>query len=69
MLVLMDALADIQSFVNSGGWVLYVIAGMTFVMWTLLFERFWFFKGSLGRIVNRALDDWESRPERKSWNA
>ncbi len=69
MLALMDALAAIQAFVQSGGPILIVIAVMTFIMWTLLFERFWFYKGSLGRLVNGALNDWEARPERKSWNA
>lgn len=69
MLALLDALEEIQNFVDSGGPILYVIAIMTFIMWTLLFERFWFYKGSLGKIVTKVLDDWEARPERKSWNA
>jgi len=69
MLALLDALAAIQAFVQSGGPILVAIAIMTFVMWTLLFERFWFYKGSLGGMVNGALNDWEARPERKSWNA
>lgn len=69
MLALLDALAAIQAFVQTGGPILYVIAFLTFVMWTLLFERFWFYKGSLGKVVNGALESWESRPERKSWNA
>jgi len=69
MLALLDALAAIQAFVQSGGVILYVIAIMTFVMWTLLFERFLFYKGSLGKTVNTALNQWEGRAERKSWNA
>ncbi len=66
---IMDALADINAFFDRGGWVLYVIAGLSFVMWTLIFERFWFYKGALGKLVNRNIDSWEARPERKSWNA
>ena len=69
MLALMEALADIQAFVESGGPILYVIAALAFVMWTLAFERFWFYKTSLGKIINSTLDVWESRAERKSWNA
>eukprot|EP01026_Neomeris_dumetosa_P011607 TRINITY_DN14141_c0_g1_i2.p1 TRINITY_DN14141_c0_g1~~TRINITY_DN14141_c0_g1_i2.p1 ORF type:complete len:142 (-),score=11.90 TRINITY_DN14141_c0_g1_i2:79-504(-) len=38
-------------------------------MWTLLFERFWFYKGALGKMVNSTLETWEARPERTSWNA
>ncbi len=69
MLALMEALADIRAFVNQGGEVLFLIAILTFVMWTLIFERMWYFKGALGRDVQAALDTWEARPERKSWNA
>jgi biopolymer transport protein ExbB len=69
MLTLIDAWADILTFIQSGGPILLVIAAMTFVMWTLLFERFWFYKGSLNRTVNDVLNSWEDRPERKSWNA
>lgn len=69
MLALMDALAAIQAFVAQGGTVLYLIAGLTFVMWTLIFERMWFFHGALRKDVQGALDAWESRSERKSWNA
>lgn len=69
MLALLDIIAAVQEFVQRGGFILYVIAALTFVMWTLLFERFWFYKGSLSRVINGVLNDWESRPERKSWNA
>lgn len=69
MLALYDAWAAILAFIESGGPILLVIATMTFVMWTLLFERFWFYKGSLNRTVNDALNAWEERAERKSWNA
>ena len=69
MLALMDAIAAIQAFVQSGGPILIAIAILTFVMWTLLFERFWFYKGALNRDINSALENWESRAERKSWNA
>jgi biopolymer transport protein ExbB len=69
MLALMEALADIKAFVASGGPVLYAIAGLTFVMWTFIFERYWFYRSTLHRMVNNVLADWEARPERKSWNA
>ncbi|NIB42811.1 MotA/TolQ/ExbB proton channel family protein [Pseudomaricurvus alkylphenolicus] len=69
MLALMDALAAIKAFVDQGGFVLYLIAALTFVMWTLIFERVWYFHGSLKKDVQNALDTWEARPERKSWNA
>jgi biopolymer transport protein ExbB len=69
MLALLDALENIKLFIDSGGPILVIIAAMTFLMWTLLFERFWFYKGSLSKMINASLDEWEARPERKSWNA
>jgi len=69
MLNLIEALEDIRAFIDSGGPILIVIAGLTFLMWTLLFERFWFYKGALGKVVDQTLERWEARPERNSWNA
>ena len=69
MLNLIEALEDIRAFIDSGGPILVVIAVLTFVMWTLLFERFWFYKGALSGILNQTLEQWEARPERTSWNA
>lgn len=69
MVALMEALDAIKAFVASGGPILYLIAALTFVMWTLIFERFWFYKGSLSKLVSRAMASWEGRAERKSWNA
>lgn len=69
MLALMEAFGAIKAFVDQGGPVLYLIAALTFVMWTLIFERVWYFKGGLKGDVQSTLDAWEARPERKSWNA
>jgi|TARA_B100000809_G_scaffold263501_2_gene316906 biopolymer transport protein ExbB len=69
MLALMDALDAIIAFVEQGGTVLLWIAVLSFVMWTLIFERIWFYKGALKSDVQNALDSWEARSERKSWNA
>ena len=69
MQALMDAFAAIGAFMDQGGPVMYWIAALTFVMWTLSFERVWYFKGSLKGDVQRSFDAWEARSERKSWNA
>jgi biopolymer transport protein ExbB len=59
----------ILAFMDKGGNVLWLIAILVFVMWTLIFERYWFFT-FVWRAERRALvDKWESRAERKSWNA
>lgn len=69
MLALMDALSAIKAFMDQGGNVLWMIAALTFVMWSLIFERIWYFHGALKNDVQGALDSWEARAERKSWNA
>lgn len=66
---LMEAVAAIKAFLDQGGPILIGIAALTFVMWTLAFERVWYFKGGLKGDVQAALDAWEARSERKSWNA
>lgn len=66
---LMEAIAAIKAFLDQGGPILIGIAALTFVMWTLAFERLWYFKGGLKGDVQKALNAWEARSERKSWNA
>ena len=66
---LLEAWEAIRAFVASGGMVLIFIAVLTFFMWTLIFERMWFYKGGLTNIVKDATENWEARAERKSWNA
>lgn len=69
MTPLLDLFSDIQGFIESGGNILIWIAVLTFVMWSMIFERFLFYKSSLGKLVSDTVDHWEMRPERTSWNA
>lgn len=69
MQALMDAFAAIRAFMETGGFLMPWIATLTFVMWTLAFERIWYFKGALKGDIQRNYDEWEARSERKSWNA
>jgi biopolymer transport protein ExbB len=69
MYELLDAWEGVRDFMDQGGVVLYAIAVLLFVMWTLIFERIWFFKVSLGKDVDSALNAWEARGERKSKRA
>jgi len=65
-----ELLDTIMAFMNKGGDVLWIIATLVFFMWTLIIERFIYFLGS-GWKSDRmtAVNAWEVRPERKSWNA
>ncbi|SDK00701.1 MotA/TolQ/ExbB proton channel family protein [Microbulbifer yueqingensis] len=69
MHALNDAWAAVNAFMASGGPVLFLIAGLTFFMWTLIFERIFYFNKGLKGDVQGAMDQWEERAERKSWNA
>ena len=54
----------IFQFMSAGGEVLYLVALLTFLMWTLIFERFWYFNTTLNSDVAEAIKQWESRSER-----
>lgn len=69
MQALTDVLEPLKAFLDQGGFVMYLIAALTFVMWMLIFERVFFFKGGLRGEIQGQLSIWESRKERKSWNA
>ena len=59
----------ILAFMDKGGDVLWLIAILVFVMWTLIFERFWFFTFAWRAERRSLVDKWENRAERQSWNA
>lgn len=62
-------LETILAFMDKGGNVLWLIAILVFVMWTLIFERLWFFSFVWRKEVFDVISAWEARKERKSWNA
>lgn len=64
-----DAWRSTARFVESGGWVLAAILLVTFVMWTLILERWRYLRGPLAADVERLLAEWRARPERASWHA
>ncbi|MDH3642230.1 MAG: MotA/TolQ/ExbB proton channel family protein [Gammaproteobacteria bacterium] len=64
-----DAYIAIVSFMEQGGNVLWLIAALTFLMWTLIFERIWYFRAEHKIVVRTATETWENRAERRSWSA
>jgi len=64
-----DAYLAIIRFIEMGGDVLWLIAMITFLMWTLIFERIWFFQTEHKDLVRSATEKWEGREERNSWSA
>ena len=59
----------IFAFMDKGGNVLWLIAVLVFFMWTLIFERLWYFSSSWKADRALFVADWEGRGERRSWNA
>ncbi len=64
-----SAYEAVSRFMDMGGNVLWLIAALLFVMWMLIFERIWYFKLGWKKDVSQIINTWESRPERKSWEA
>jgi biopolymer transport protein ExbB len=66
---LIDSFEAIRDFMNLGGVVLKSIAVVIFLMWVLIVERILFFRSSMKQMSKEIHDSWETRQERKSWNA
>lgn len=64
-----DIFEAIRDFLELGGDVLVVIAWTVFFMWVLIVERVVFFRTKMDKLAQQALDAWEARPERRSWEA
>jgi len=59
----------ILAFMEKGGNVLWLIAILVFFMWTLIFERLWYFSSTWRKDRAQVVLVWENRTERRSWNA
>jgi biopolymer transport protein ExbB len=65
----LEFVAAVRNFVETGGNVLLVIAFVTAVMWTLIYERFWYFRTQHRREVQRIRELWRQRTDHSSWEA
>ena len=64
-----DSYLAIITFIELGGNVLYLIAALTFLMWTLIFERFWYFRTGHRELTDQIVASWEAREDTTSWHA
>ena len=69
MLWLADSFEAIRDFMELGGPVLRWIALTIFLMWALIVERLMYFRSTMKTMSREIHDSWESRQERRSWNA
>jgi biopolymer transport protein ExbB len=65
----LQAYAEVRDFVETGGNVLLVVALVTFSMWLLILERYWFFLWVQPKTAARIQSEWEARADHQSWNA
>jgi biopolymer transport protein ExbB len=64
-----EAVANVRDFLETGGDVLVAIGVTTFAMWTLILERFWYFRLVQPGRADEAFNEWNSREDQSSWNA
>ena len=69
MLLEIGPIEAVRAFLERGGDVLLVIGAVTMVMWTLIIERLWYFRFGHPKEVERVLQIWRARSERRSWYA
>jgi biopolymer transport protein ExbB len=64
-----EAFGAIRDFIEMGGDVMLVIAAVTFWMWWLILERFWYFRWIHPHETESVARRWEERTDHRSWNA
>ena len=69
MLLDLEPIAALRTFLERGGDVLLVIGAATLVMWTLMLERIWYFWRVHPREVVRVTEAWRNRADHRSWYA
>ena len=65
----LEAVAAVRDFLETGGRVLVYIGLTTLAMWTIILERFWYFRRAHPRYAKEIQETWESRRDRSSWYA
>ncbi len=64
-----DALTSIRSFMDLGGDVLYAIMLVLVLMWTIIFERIWYFYRVHPEEKRAVISAWDARADTHSWYA
>lgn len=59
----------IRDFLEAGGNVLFAIMLVTFVMWMLIIERYWYFATAFPRAAREKVRLWQQRKDHSSWHA
>lgn len=69
MFWLTEAFGSIRDFMETGGDVLWAILVVTFLMWILIIERYWYFRTGHRELVQQVVASWDAREDTTSWYA
>ena len=58
---------ELREFFEAGGPVLRGILLVTMIMWTLIIERFWYFKNLMPALSDKALNQWSNISNKGDW--
>ena len=65
----LDIVDSVNTFMVRGGSVLWLIAWLLLIKWSLIFERIWFINTIHKANVKNTLAAWNARADTKSWSA
>ena len=65
----LDIIDAVNGFMLRGGPVLWIIAWLLLVKWSLVFERVWYLNTTHKANVKATLAAWNARSDTKSWSA
>ena len=65
----LDMIYSVNGFMLRGGPVLWIIAWLLLVKWSLVFERVWYLNTTHKANVKATLAAWNARSDTKSWSA
>ena len=65
----LDMIDSVNGFMLRGGPVLWIIAWLLLVKWSLVFERVWYINTTHKANVKATLAAWNARSDTKSWSA
>jgi biopolymer transport protein ExbB len=66
---LMDGYDAVLGFMDRGGGLLWVIATLLLVKFSLVFERVWYLHSTHAKKVKQTLATWNGRTDKNSWRA
>ena len=66
---LVGLLNSLQQFLYSGGWVLWWILLLAFVLWAFIFERVAYYMFGHKAMLRRLKSEWSGRTDKETWKA